>query len=215
MGCALSALLLCYQKNEGNMLQKKSFIARYLITLFSLISVLILFACQSNRVPNIINGDFEVNPEQYGNPNSWFATRLPQTKEFVHFAWDSTEHHSGSYSVSIAIDSTHPQDQIAYNWTCTFTDFIIDKPYSISGWIKTMNLTETAWIVVQCWDENQKMIGFSTNQNSIAVQGTTDWTLVKTDFTVPDGTKEVRIRAGIASPKNNGGKVWFDDIKIE
>ncbi|MBC8179645.1 hypothetical protein H8E88_00835 [candidate division KSB1 bacterium] len=197
------------------MLDKKSFFARYYFILFPLIGMLIMFSCQSNSGQNNFNGDFEVNPEQYGDPNGWFATRVPQTKEYVHFAWDSTENHSGSYSVSIAIDSTHPQDPIAYNWTRTFADFIIDKQYSISGWIKTMNLNETAWIVVQCWDENQKIIGFSTNQNSHPVQGTTDWTLVKTDFTVPDGTKEVRIRAGITSPKNNGGKVWFDDIKIE
>ena len=38
---------------------------------------------------------------------------------------------------------------------------------------------------------------------------------LKTDFTVPEDTKEVRIRIGISSPENNGGQVWFDDIKIE
>lgn len=197
------------------MLAKKKLFTRYFFILFSLISTLLMLGCQTNSVQNNFNGGFEVNPEQYGNPDGWFATRVPQTIEYVHFAWDSTEHHIGSYSVSIAIDSTHPQDLIAYNWTRIFADFKVDKQYSISGWIKTLNLNETAWIVVQCWDENQKIIGFSSNQYSQPVQGTTDWTLVKTDFTVPDGTKEVRIRAGIASPKNIGGKVWFDDIKIE
>ena len=69
--------------------------------------------------------------------------------------------------------------------------------------------------MVQCWDENNKMVGFFTTQRTYQIQGTTNWTEVKTDFTVPEGTKEVRIRAGITSPENNGGKVWFDDIKIE
>jgi len=30
---------------------------------------------------------------------------------------------------------------------------------------------------------------------------------------VPDGTIDVIFRAGIASPENKGGKVWFDDIQ--
>jgi hypothetical protein len=161
------------------------------------------------------NGGFETKSLFKSEPVGWYATRLPQTKDFVVFAWDSTEHHSGSYSVSISIDPKHPQDEIAYNWTRTLDDFTIGKKYSISGWIKTLNCKETAWIVVQCWDDNKKIIGFATNQHSHPVQGTTDWTLVKSELTVPEGTKEVRIRIGIASPKDNGGKVWFDDIKIE
>ena len=197
------------------MFEKKIFLTRYFFILFPLIGVLIMFGCQSNSGPNIINGDFEAAPEQYGNPNSWFATRVPQTKEYVNFAWDSKEHHSGSYSVSIAIDSTHPQDEIAYNWTCTLTDFIIDKQYLISGWIKTRNLNQTAWIVVQCLNAEKKMIGYATTQRDYQIKGINDWTLAKTNFTVPEGTKEVRIRMGISSPKNNGGEVWFDDIKFE
>jgi hypothetical protein len=193
------------------MLDKKNLFAQYYFILIPLVSMIIISGCQKNSVQNSFNGDYEVNPEQ----NGWFATRVPQTKDFVKFAWDSNEHHSGKYSVSISIDSIHPQDVIAYNWTRTYDNFTIGKKYSISGWIKTLNCKETAWIVVQCWDDSNKIIGFATNQHSHPVRGTTSWTLVKTDFTVPDGTKAVRIRAGIASPKNNGGKVWFDDIQIE
>jgi len=193
------------------MLRRKS-IFKNILFVFSLFAIISLVcSCQGINNQNNFDGGFEINPEQ----NGWFATQVPQTKDFVKFAWDSTEHHSGKYSVSISIDSTHPQDVIAYNWTKTYDDFAVGKKYSISGWIKTLNCGETAWIVVQCWDAKNKIIGFTTNQNSHPVQGTTDWTLVKSDFTVPDGTKEVRIRIGIASPKDNGGKVWFDDIKIE
>lgn len=185
--------------------------AQVYLILFSLISMLLIIGCQNNSFQNNFNGEFEINPEQ----NGWFATRVPQTNDFVKFEWDSTENHSGKYSVSISIDSMHPQDVIAYNWTSTYDNFRIGNKYLFSGWIKTLNCKETAWIVVQCWDGNNKKIGFASTQNSHPVKGTTDWTLVKSDFTVPDGTKEVRIRAGIASPGNNGGKVWFDDITIE
>ena len=197
------------------MLNVKRIVSRFILLQSYLIISLVLLGSHITMGQNNFNGSFEIKSLLQNEPVGWVATRVPQTKDFVVFNWDSTEYHSGSYSISIAIDSAHSQDLIAYNWTRTFKDFTIGNKYMISGWIKTIKLKETAWIVVQCWDENQKIINFSSNQYSHPVQGTTDWTLVKTDFTVPDGTKEVRIRAGIASPENNGGKVWFDDIKIE
>lgn len=180
-----------------------------------LLAVLMIIGCQVINGQDNFNGGFETKSLFKNEPVSWVATRLPQTKDFVVFEWDSTEHHSGKYSVSISINQNHPQDEVAYNWTRTLEELTIGKKYTISGWIKTQNCKETAWIVVQCWDDNKKIIGFATNQHSHPVKGTTDWTLVKSELTVPEGTKEVRIRIGIASPKDNGGKVWFDDIKID
>ena len=197
------------------MSNKKNNYSGSISMLLLLTGLLVVLGCQSKSAGSDLNGGFEINPDQYGNPNSWFATRIPKTSEYVKFEWDSTMSHSGSFSVSLAIDSTHPQDQIAYNWTRLVDNFKIGEEYTISGWIKTEDLTQTAWIVIQCWDANRNLIGFATNQNSQPVKGTSDWTLVETDFTVPDGTEQVRIRAGIASPINNGGKVWFDDISIE
>lgn len=189
--------------------------ASLLLLFIFFITFIFSWGCQGTGTANDFNGGFEVKSPLRNEPAGWFATRVPQTKDFVTFVCDSREYHSGSHSVSIAIDSSHPQDVIAYNWTRTFADFTIGKKYSLSGWIKTKNLKRTAWIVVQCWDADRKIIGFATNQRSHPVLGTTGWTQVKYEFTVPDGTIEVRIRAGIASPQNNDGKVWFDDIKIE
>ena len=179
------------------------------------ITSVFLLGCQDTGTSGYFNGDFEMKSPLKNEPAGWFATRVPQTKDFVTFAWDSTVYHSGSRSVSIAIDSSHPQDVIAYNWTRTFDDFTPGRNYSIIGWIKTKNLKRSAWIIVQCWNADHKIIGFSTNQRTHPVLGTNDWTRVKYDFTVPDSTALVRVRAGIASPQNNGGKVWFDDIRIE
>jgi hypothetical protein len=197
------------------MLNEKGVVARFILFQSYLIIVLVMFPAKSIMGQKNFNGGFEIKSLSQNEPVGWFATRVPQTKDFVVFAWDSTEYHSGSHSVSIAIDSTHSQDVIAYNWTRTYADFTIDSEYLLSGWVKTNNLKKPTWIVVQCWDENNKMVGFFTTQRTYQIQGTTNWTEVKTDFTVPEGTKEVRIRAGITSPENNGGKVWFDDIKIE
>ena len=180
-----------------------------------LLTLIMIVGCQVIRGQDNFNGGFETKSLFKNEPVSWFATRLPQTKDFVVFEWDSTEHLSGKYSVSISIKQNHPQDQVAYNWTRTFEEFKVGQKYELSGWIKTKDIKETAWIVVQFWGENQKWLGMNKNQSLQPVKGTTDWTLIKYEFTVPVETEEVRIRAGISSPMNNGGKVWFDDIKIE
>ena len=197
------------------MLKRKNITIRflYVLTFFTIISL--FHGCQGMRTKNNFNGGFEIKKDNINEPEGWYATSMPQTQNYVDFAWDSTVKHSGAHSISIAIDSTHPPEVIDYNWTRTYPDFKINKKYSISGWIKTINLKTTAFLVVQCWNDNNKMIGFFTNQGKHSVIGTTDWTLVKYDFTVSEGTKEVRVRAGIQAPDDNGGKVSFDDIKIE
>ncbi|MFA7418620.1 MAG: carbohydrate binding domain-containing protein [Melioribacteraceae bacterium] len=192
-------------KNGLSKLLKQSF----------MLTIVMIASCQFTSGQDKFNGGFETKSVFNNDPVSWFATRVPQTKDFVVFARDSTEHHNGSYSVSIEINAKHPEDKIAYNWTRAFEEFKIAHKYELSGWIKTKDLKESAWIVVQFWGENQKWLGMNTNQSMQPVKRTTDWTLVRYDFTVPEGTKEVRIRAGIAAPIDNGGKVWFDDIKIE
>ena len=59
------------------------------------------------------------------------------------------------------------------------------------------------------------MVGYYSNQKNKPAIGTSDWSLVYYNFTVPENTKEIWIRAGIGSREMFGGKVWFDDIKIE
>ena len=188
----------------------------HFVFILSLIVTLGLdIGCRGTNNTSNFNGGFEIKKGNLNEPQGWNATRVSQTKDYVIFSWDAAVKHSGEHSVSISIDSTHPNEIIDYNWVRSFPDFKINKKYSISGWIKTLNLKTTAFLVVQCWKDNKNMAAFFTNEGKQPVTGTTDWKLVKYDFTVPEGTKEVLIRAGIAAPDNNGGKVWFDDIKIE
>ena len=162
---------------------------------------------QTQSLP--IGGDFEQQQD-------WYPTILPETRQYTAFDWDSHIFHSGSHSLSIAIALSHPANQeIAYNWTRAVPGFQEGKSYELSGWVRTEKVKGTAWIVVQCWnDARNEMLGFATTQRDYPVSGTSDWTKVRTAFTVPEGTAAVRICAGIAVPENIGGKVWFDDIDI-
>ena len=189
------------------------------ISLMVILLLLLTFAsCAKKSTPIAeidLNGGFEEKAPYKEEPNGWYATRLPETVNDVAFAWEDGVAHGGQRSVSIAIKESHPEDTIAYNWTRTVEGYEVGGTYEISGWVKTEDLSGPAFVVVQCWDKERKeMLGFATTQQDYPLTGTTDWTLVKTTFTVPEGTEEVRLRAGIAAPENIGGKVWFDDIHI-
>ncbi|HPF71255.1 MAG TPA: carbohydrate binding domain-containing protein [Candidatus Krumholzibacteria bacterium] len=160
-------------------------------------------------------GDFEKHSPLERSPGDWYPTVVPRTEAYVDFSWDDKVAHGGKRSVSIAVDKDHPEDVIAYNWTSTVAGCEAGRRYELSGWVRAENLASPAWIVVQCWnDKRDTMLGFATTQKDYPVAGTTDWTEVGTTFVVPEGTAEVRVRAGAMAPANRGGRAWFDDLAI-
>jgi hypothetical protein len=175
---------------------------------------LMAVVCCSTKPELLAGGGFESKSTDETNAG-WFATELPNTMEFVSFEWDEQVVHSGERSISIAIDSSHPDEVIAYNWAKAVPACQAGRSYELRGWIRTENLSGPAWIAVQCWnDARDKMLGFTTTQKDYPITGTSDWTQVETVFTVPAGTSEILIRAGIATPENRGGRVWFDDLSV-
>ena len=177
---------------------------------------LLMYVGGCSTTPDLLaNGGFEAHTELQRSPADWYATELPHTREFVSFEWDDQVVHTGKRSVSIAIVSSHPDEVIAYNWTKVVPACQVGNSYELSGWVRAENLSAPAWIVVQCWnDAKSEMLGFTTTQKDHPIMGTSDWTQVGIVFTVPAGTAAVRIRAGIATPENRGGRVWFDDLRV-
>ena len=163
----------------------------------------------------LVSGDFERQTELQKSPNGWHPTVVPRLKDFVNFEWDDQVAYSGERSLSIAIDPAHPDDPVHYNWTAAVPACRAGGAYELSGWIKTENLAATAVIMVQFWNEEKSaMLGFATTQMDYPITGTSDWTQVGIVFTVAEGTAEVRVRAVVAAPDNNGGKAWFDDLRV-
>jgi hypothetical protein len=179
-----------------------------------LTALLFLAAC-GNPPGLVVGGDFEPVSEFEGVPAGWSGTYEPSTAAHVSFAWDREVSHGGDRSISIAIAEDHPDTPVAYNWTRVVNGWKVGATYELEGWIRAEQLSETAWIVVQCWNlEYEEMVGFATTQASHQVWRTTDWTRGGAVIEIPAGTEQVRIRAGIAAPDNAGGKVWFDDIHL-
>lgn len=179
------------------------------------ISILFISSCNKPEIQIDINGSFETQSENNTEVDGWYATRVPETKEYYKFNWDNNISHSGDYSVSIFIDGNHPNKKIVYNWNRFVKGLKTKENYVLQGWIKTKNLDGTAFIVLQClkW-ETKEIIEFFTTTKEYTVTGTSDWTFVKTSFEVPEEADLVRILAGIGAPDNGGAKTWFDDIQI-
>ena len=191
--------------------QMKKFLVGIMLIVFSVIFV---YGCNKSK-DFLDNGGFEPQSSLQKTPTGWYFTEMPKTKDFVKSVWDSEIFYRGKRSVSILIAEDHPEDEIAYNWTKVVENLEVGKSYELSCWVKGQNLKSPVWICVQSWDKSiRKMIGFDTTQKDYPLTGTFDWQQVGTVFTVPAGTFEVRVRAGIAAPNNRGGQAWFDELHI-
>jgi len=170
---------------------------------------------QTSHVNLLANGGFEQQAPYLPEPNGWHATRLPETSDHVEFIWEDSGAHSGQYAVSVRIADIHPPDSIAYNWTRVVDSFNVGSRYETEAWIKTENVTQAPFVVVQCWDSTRtNMLDMASTVHDYPVTGNVNWMPVRVRFTVPEGTQELRVRVGLSAPFNLGGKVWFDDISV-
>jgi hypothetical protein len=177
-------------------------------------AALLVSGCKKEKT-YLDDGGFESYSSLQKTPTGWGCTELPATSDLVDFVWDSDTHYRGKRSISIKIDESHPNERIAYNWYATVQNWEVGKHYELSCWVKTQDLKGPAWVCVQCWDEsNTEMVNFATTQKDYPITGTSDWQQVGTVFAVPDGTHRVLVRAGIATPDNRGGQVWFDELHV-
>lgn len=167
------------------------------------------------EVDLLMNGSFELGSD--GTPTGWLPTVNPDTEDHVDLTWTDGDSHSGERSVSIAIRGDHPVDAglFAYNWRQDVNDgFTVGESYQLSVWVKAEQLSETAWITVIFENSEQQNIDAATTQFAHIIVGTVDWTHITGSFTIPSGTAQMVVRAGIAAPSNAGGTVWFDDLAI-
>ncbi|KAF0139229.1 MAG: hypothetical protein FD122_3429 [Stygiobacter sp.] len=155
-----------------------------------------VFSCSSSRINDDINGSFE-NDSEGENPDGWFANNLPLTRKYAKF-----------------ISDHHPKEITVYNWIRRIDGLKVGDNYELQGWVKAEKLKSPPFIEVQFWNSSQ-MIGTASTMRGYLITGTKNWQHVKTIFSVPNGTSKILIRAGISSSRNNGGKVWFDDIQIQ
>lgn len=163
----------------------------------------------------LVNGGFEVGSD--GTPAGWVPTVHPELSGYVEFNWSEVENHTGERSASIVIHDDHPADSgpYHYNWYQAINDgFTVGETYELGVWVKTEELTQTAWITVLFVDSELQNIDAASTQFVHNLAGTRDWTFVDGSFSIPAGTAQLVVRAGISAPANAGGRAWFDDLAV-
>lgn len=153
---------------------------------------------QKQPTKSVFNFDFETI--ENGHPKGWenFGN------ETYHKALDSTIVKNGKYSVSLAYTDGNPGFKA---WAFTLPDNYKGKSITLSGFIKTENVSEGH---AGLWMRIDPSLGFD-NMNNRGIVGTTDWT--KYEITLPmspDKTDKIVV-GGLLVGK---GKMWLDDFKV-
>ena len=136
----------------------KKLIFTFLVSFIAVISY-----CQNNGASSNLNLDFEV--VEKGDPVGWNNFGGGN----YNLAIDSTNTKSGKYTASIAFNYGKPNFKA---WAYTLPNNYAGKKITLSGYIKTENITEG---YAGLWMRIDPSIDFD-NMNKNGIKGTTEWT---------------------------------------
>lgn len=136
-------------------------------------------------------------------------------------SFDSTVSRSGSYSLKLdALDATGRGRVWNAPYEGTTTQGNITKygipvlpntAYTLTGWIKTLNVVATSARITATQYDGSGTLGTSTNSGFVT--GTSDWTQVTATFVTAATAQYVNIKCDM----NSAGAIqtaWFDDISL-
>ena len=139
-------------------------------------------------------------------PDSWKVT----DRDGYVSAWDSIIKVSGDASLRITGPAT---PDIKYLPFSQVVEIGIEKlsRININAYIKTKDVTGTATLWCQVWDENNKQIGFQNAQDQIGtISGTTDWKKYTMNLSVNASAKKLLVGGYLMGT----GNAWFDDFSL-
>ncbi|WP_243292303.1 DNRLRE domain-containing protein [Bacillus sp. FJAT-47783] len=146
------------------------------------------------------NSSFEFENNSDNWPDHW--TSLKQSGTTATFNWTSTNKF-GSKAVSISNPT---------GWAVITSD---KQPYDGtnyvgSGYVKTSEATNQAYIKVDYYDDQDNWLG---QESSYGLKGTHDWTrLHVVADNAPTGTKFIRLTVGMDA---GSGTAYFDGVQLE
>ncbi len=157
-----------------------------------------LFAQNNVRSEFSLNLDFE--QIENGVPVGWNNNTTNNYKKSV----DSLIVKSGKYSVSIE----YVEGDVTFmSWTAKLPHIYEGKNITLSGYIKTENVSEG---YAGLWMRIDPGVAFS-NMSGKNVSGTNDWTQFSITLKMKPEKSEQIYFGGLLAGK---GKIWMDDLKI-
>lgn len=139
-------------------------------------------------------------------PDSWKVT----DRDGYISAWDSTTKVSGDASLRITGPATPDTKYLPFSQVVEIGVGKLSR-ININAYIKTKDVTGTATLWCQVWDENDKQIGFQNSQGQIGtISGTADWKKYTMNLIVSASAKKLLVGGYLMGT----GKAWFDDFSL-
>ncbi len=155
----------------------------------------------------LANGSLDGFLEQRG-PAGWFKAMAPALTDDLHAGIEQIPQRGNV----VFIEQTGVKVKVANNWAQRVQTVPVGASVRVSADVKTQNVpADTGFVMVQCWDAAEQLIGGASSQSVEPIGGTEDWKRISFEFVVPPGTDIMIIRCGLAQ----SGKIWFDSISMK
>ncbi len=155
----------------------------------------------------LVNGDFDGLVKEQ-TPTGWFGAVSPAQTDGLRAGVEEIPQRG---KVAF-IEQAGVKIKLANNWAQRVNAIPIGATVRVTADVKTHNVPpDTGFIMVQCWDEAQRLIGGATSQSVGPIGGTGDWRRVSFEFAVPLGTDAMILRCGLGQ----SGKIWFDNVSMK
>lgn len=143
-----------------------------------------------------------------GRPAQWDVFVLPQPG--AEGGLDDEIAYQGRYSVRLHTPEPYEREPLN-NWSQSIRADVAGKTLVVRGTIKAAGVTGAAlWL--QCWRRDPLCVcHVAATSTKAPVSGTTAWTPVEMDVSVPEGTDFVVLRCVLKGT----GTAWFDDLSLE
>jgi len=155
----------------------------------------------------LVNGDFE-GAVVLEAPVGWFRAMMPD-RAINHSA--GIESVPGRGNVAF-IRQEGVKTQIANNWAQRLDVVPIGARLQLTADVKIEGLPEnTGFVMIQCWDEADRLLAAATSQSDQPLGGTQDWTTVSLEIVVPLRTSTIIVRCGLSQ----SGTIRFDNVSLK
>ncbi len=170
---------------------------RIIIRILLFILIVLSCSCLNDEKRNY-NLDFEQVSNGY--PTGWINSGY---SDYV-IGIDSTTTYHGNFSVSIEYSGSNPGYK---TWGLRIPDIYNGKQITLSGYIKTENVTDG---YAGLWMRIDPQIGLN-NMHQKGITGSTDWTRYEITLDMKPSKTKQTVVGGILVGK---GKMWLDNLSI-
>lgn len=154
----------------------------------------------------IQNGSFDQGMI-LGLPLGWFKAMNPARAIHLDAGMETME---GCGQV-IYIKQDGVTAPVINNWAQRLETVPLGATVSLSVAIKTKDLPyNTGFVMLQCWDKNDKLIATNSTQSIPLIGGTEDWRNVCFQMDIPEETESIIVRCGLTK----SGQIWFDNVSL-